>query len=641
MSPFIKALSVIFIVAIVTFGCKSNEPAIDTPDEPTVLKEAPKETSKDVVVEKRLKTISGIVKDTEGNPLIGANILEVGTSNGAITDLDGSFTLSLLKEETSIKLTYIGYKDKELEIGDKLELNIEMEASMLLDEVVVIDDGSSRGSVTKTASIKVTGAEGSSGDVIMSSPPPRSEAAYSVESSEAMTKSKVARKRGESSGPGRIKDELPQPKAGQLTAAEWNDLNNWDAWKELLNNNDYNEMQGHWQLYPRTRYAVFLKNEYELPIQDAVVELVDREGSILWTAHTDNAGRAELWADMTVKDNSFETVDARVTFKGKTKVIKDLNTVEMGMNNITVEAACATNQEVDVMFVVDATGSMGDEIAYLQTELKDVINRSMASNKSLEMRTGAVFYRDSTDAYVTQRHDLSENHDATLAFIAEQNARGGGDYPEAVDAALADALDQDWSPNAVARIIFLLLDAPPHRDAEVVKRIQDQVEEAASLGIKIIPITASGINRQTEFLMKFMAIATNGTYVFITDHSGIGNPHLDPVVKDYEVEKLNDLMVRLMYHYTKSNGCNPNESTASEIKLYPNPASDFVSVDTDEAIEKIEVLSNSGKLVNTITDIGDGQTKVDLSGLVDGVYTIQCTGPDLRFVSPVVVVSKR
>ena len=494
MSPFIKVLSVIFIVAIVTFGCKSNEPIIDTPEESTVLKEASTVTSNEDVEEKNIKTIAGIVSDSEGYPLAGVNIVEVGTSNGTLTELDGSFILSLLNEESSILLTFIGYTDKEVEIGDNLELSIEMEAGTLLDEVVVTGDDR-RGSVSKTASIKVTGAEGSSGDMIMSSAPPRSEAAYSADS--RRTKSKVATRRGESSGPGRIKDELPQPKAGQLTAAEWNDLNNWDAWKELLNNNDYNEMQGHWQLYPRTRYAVFLKNEYELPIQDAVVELVDREGSVLWTAHTDNSGRAELWADMKVEDKSFETVDARVTFKGKTQVIKDLNTVEMGMNNITVEAACATNPQVDVMFVVDATGSMGDEIAYLQTELKDVINRSMASNKSLEMRTGAVFYRDSTDAYVTQRHDLSENHDATLAFIAEQNARGGGDYPEAVDAALEDALDQDWSPNAVARIIFLLLDAPPHRDAEVVKRIQDQVEEAASLGIKIIPITASGLNRQT------------------------------------------------------------------------------------------------------------------------------------------------
>lgn len=68
----------------------------------------------------------------------------------------------------------------------------------------------------------------------------------------------------------------------------------------------------------------------------------------------------------------------------------------------------------------------------------------------------------------------------------------------------------------------------------------------AKKGIKIIPITASGIDKETEFLMRFFAISTNGTYVFITNHSGIGNEHLEPTVGDYEVEFLNDLMVRLI-----------------------------------------------------------------------------------------------
>jgi len=80
----------------------------------------------------------------------------------------------------------------------------------------------------------------------------------------------------------------------------------------------------------------------------------------------------------------------------------------------------------------------------------------------------------------------------------------------------------------------------------VIETVQKAIENAATNGIKIIPITASGINKETEFLMRFSAIATNGTYVFITDHSGIGNDHLEPTVGDYEVEFLNNLMVRLI-----------------------------------------------------------------------------------------------
>ena len=71
----------------------------------------------------------------------------------------------------------------------------------------------------------------------------------------------------------------------------------------------------------------------------------------------------------------------------------------------------------------------------------------------------------------------------------------------------------------------------------------------AQKGIKLIPVVASGIDKETEFLMRYTAIATNGTYVFITNHSGIGNDHLEPTVGEYEVELLNKLLVRLINSY--------------------------------------------------------------------------------------------
>ena len=49
--------------------------------------------------------------------------------------------------------------------------------------------------------------------------------------------------------------------------------------------------------------------------------------------------------------------------------------------------------------------------------------------------------------------------------------------------------------------------------------------------------------------MRYMAIATNGTYVFITNHSGIGNNHIEPSIGEYEIEYLNQLIVRLINKY--------------------------------------------------------------------------------------------
>ena len=99
--------------------------------------------------------------------------------------------------------------------------------------------------------------------------------------------------------------------------------------------------------------------------------------------------------------------------------------------------------------------------------------------------------------------------------------------------------------------LFLILDAPPHHETpSVVTQIQELTEKAASKGIKIIPITASGIQKDTEFLMRFIAMVTNSTYVFITNDSGIGNDHIEATVGEYDVEYLNDLMVRLVSKYT-------------------------------------------------------------------------------------------
>jgi hypothetical protein len=69
---------------------------------------------------------------------------------------------------------------------------------------------------------------------------------------------------------------------------------------------------------------------------------------------------------------------------------------------------------------------------------------------------------------------------------------------------------------------------------------------AAAKGIRIVPIVASGIDKSTEFLMRLTAIATNGTYVFITDDSGIGDDHLEASVGEFEVEFLNNLLVRVV-----------------------------------------------------------------------------------------------
>jgi len=614
---------ILFSLALITllFSCKTQE-ELDaiSPDETTTFTDDI--TSVNVPSEANIESdslVSGTLLDTHGDVLIGAKIQLLETEQLSFSDINGKWEIDAKGHSYSgIVISLDGYKPRRMTppVGSSTVVIMKEgngEADMMMDEAVY--SSRARGSVTKTAEISVASAPAES-----SAPPPPE---------------------GSVAGSRRVRPgKQVDANAGLLTAGEWNDLHNWDDWAELLDNQDYNEMQTHWQMFPQSRYSIFLRNDHELPVQDALVELLDDKNQVIWTARTDNAGRAELWADMGSRDKSLRRINARVTTAGTTEVYQNLKSIEAGVNHLDISADCSTTPQVDIFFAVDATGSMGDEIAYLQAELQDVIERSLVANASLDVRLGSVFYRDTTDNYLTQSQPLSADAQKTINFIATQHATGGGDYPEAVDAALDVALTQDWSEQAIARIVFLLLDAPPHHNPEVLDNLKSQVKEAAELGIKIIPITASGINRQTEFLMKFMAIATNGTYVFITDHSGIGNPHLDPVVQDYEVEKLNDLMVRLLYNYTKSNGCQDNQQIEKSVKIYPNPAKDFVTISSDVALRTIKILSNTGMVMGTKTDVDQGENRLDVSGLVDGLYTIQCIGEEKEFSQPLVVINR-
>lgn len=102
-------------------------------------------------------TVSGVVKDKKGEPIIGANIMEKGTTNGTITDFDGKYTLKVKSAQSVLTISYIGYKTQEIPVGNGGKKDITLQDdSELMDEVVVIGYGTQRkGDVTSAvASVK-------------------------------------------------------------------------------------------------------------------------------------------------------------------------------------------------------------------------------------------------------------------------------------------------------------------------------------------------------------------------------------------------------------------------------------------------------------------------------------------------------
>ena len=339
-----------------------------------------------------------------------------------------------------------------------------------------------------------------------------------------------------------------QPQGGLVTAGEWNDLDNWAFYQKTLMKEPFKGFPDDWQMYTNHRIAVAITAKNK-PAANATVTLF-RNDTPIWTAKTDNLGRAELWVGAFQKEKELNPTLLRL--KVNEQWVSTAAISETQVNRIALdETLPSPTNQVQIAFMVDATGSMGDELEFLKMDLKKVINEVQKTNTQLKISTATVFYRDEGDEYVVKHSPFTEDINQTTEFISLQRADGGGDFPEAVDKALVQLNQLQWQPQARTRIAFLVLDAPPHNKPAVISSIQYSVKTAAASGIKLIPVVASGIDKTTEFLMRFIAMYTNGTYVFITDHSGIGNKHLEPSVGEYQVEKLSDLMVRLIKKYSE------------------------------------------------------------------------------------------
>jgi len=328
--------------------------------------------------------------------------------------------------------------------------------------------------------------------------------------------------------------------AGKLTAGNILDFGKWKMWS------DFHE--GIFQSFARKyknnvsrgdRYTVQVTTPAGVPVVDAAVVLKSG-ASVIWTARTDNTGKAELWAKMDEKASKVR-LTAEVTAFGKTENLGKIQPFEKGINFWIMDGPCSMADQLDVAFVVDATGSMGDEIHHLKMDLDTFIKTIAIRNKDINLRLGSVFYRDQGDEYVYRISPFSSNSHVTDNFILDQMATGGGDYPEALDQALKQAvLNMNWSSTARARIIFLMLDAPCHPDEPTYDTLQKYVVMAAAKGIRIVPVACSGTDKFTEFMLRNIALQTNGKYLFLTNHSGIGNPHIEPSTDIYSVRSLLD-----------------------------------------------------------------------------------------------------
>ena len=340
---------------------------------------------------------------------------------------------------------------------------------------------------------------------------------------------------------------------GTLTAGEWKDNDNYDFWKSLFEREEWKQFAQSWKMIPDMRFAVTLTNGQNAA-KNVKVEMYAGE-HLMASAVSDSYGKAYLNPHLLSKAPLGDLVgaDRLVVYSDGKANEYPITPDDLAAGGMTVsDVNGEKSTDLDLMFVVDTTGSMGDELEYLKKELDNVISTVSEENEALDIALSLNFYRDEGDVYVVKSNPFASDIESALKMLDGEYSDGGGDFPEAVDQALNDALSgHDWRDGSV-KLLFLVLDAPPHGESEeVVTSIGASIAEAAKMGVRIIPIASSGIDTETEFLLRIMSLASGGTYTFLTDDSGVGESHLEPTIGDYDVKKLNDLLVKIINEYCK------------------------------------------------------------------------------------------
>ena len=327
-------------------------------------------------------------------------------------------------------------------------------------------------------------------------------------------------------------DKLPQ--AGQLTSSALFDNDHYDYWKKLISSTD-NE-KGIYDNY-ESRFSFNTKNRIKITLKNAsgVEVTIDEQ-----TARTDVNGVAYIYPTVTK-----EEYDLKIKYVNINNETIELSKQINGDFEMSIDDAKPRENVIELMLIIDTTGSMGDELEYLKSELAYVIEEIKKNNNDISIYIALLFYRDQNDAYITKYVEFTDDVNLTIAELKKQGANGGGDFEEAVQIAFNEALQKNWTSKNSTKIILHVADAPAH-DQDI-QQWNDCVLKASSMGIQIITIASSGIDRKTEYFFRAQSMITNGVYTYLTNHSGIGYDHLTPIREDEEiVEYLNLMLIRLI-----------------------------------------------------------------------------------------------
>lgn len=283
-----------------------------------------------------------------------------------------------------------------------------------------------------------------------------------------------------------------------------------------------------------------------------------------------------------------------------------------GSKNIT------DKNRVEVVFVLDTTGSMANLIDGAKKKIWSIANSIIDQDPEAEVLMGLVAYRDIGDEYVTKVFPLTTDIQGIYADLLTFKANGGGDTPESVNEALDVAVTKmGWtSANKsnsakVTRIIFLVGDAPPHMDYGQDRKYPEVIKEARSKNIVVNTVQA-GNSGSTMKVWKEMAQMGEGDYHRIPQDGG----RVVIIETPYD-EEIHLLQIKINKTVIPYGSRMQQEEVSKKTKMYESrsAASADMSAFVNKSGKGAKVVTGYGDLVNDVLTAKKDLAKLDKSEL--------------------------
>ena len=256
------------------------------------------------------------------------------------------------------------------------------------------------------------------------------------------------------------------------------------------------------------------------PVPGAQVSVTDlATDTLVWTGTTYGDGTAPWYPHLRAGLLGEPDVDGSMGYAVQAHHDGVFTTQMVGARDdvvrLTLDESATGPTKVDVVFLIDTTGSMGDEIHRIKSTLLSTTAKVRGLDRDVDLQYGAVLYRDLGDEYVTRAHPLTGDIQGFDGALQGIQANGGGDGPESLNQGLAVAVDtMDWREDS-AKLVFVVADAPPHMDYQGDVTYGRSALAALHKGIRIHTVAASGLDDHGSLVFRQTAQLSQGKFIFI------------------------------------------------------------------------------------------------------------------------------